>query len=64
MVAGKGAAQLAAAVLDNLKIEMFNVIPIKEMRANSLTELDLNGKYVGVEGGMVCLLYTSPSPRD
>eukprot|EP00900_Chrysochromulina_parva_P025970 jgi/Chrpa1/8006/Chrysochromulina_OHIO_Genome00011843-RA len=23
------------------------------MRANSLTELDLNGKYVGVEGGMV-----------
>ncbi len=45
--------QLAAAVLGNLKIEIFNEIPIKEMRANSLTELDLNGKYVGVEGGMV-----------
>jgi Ran GTPase-activating protein (RanGAP) involved in mRNA processing and transport len=50
---GEGAAQLAAAVLDNLKIEIFNEIPIKEMRANSLTELDLNGKRVGVEGGMV-----------
>jgi hypothetical protein len=52
-IAGDGAAQLAAAVLGNLKIEMFNEIPIKEMRANSLTELDLNGKGVGVEGGMV-----------
>jgi hypothetical protein len=50
---GDGAVQLAAAVLGNLKIEIFNKIPIKEMRANSLTELDLNGKYVGVEGGMV-----------
>jgi Ran GTPase-activating protein (RanGAP) involved in mRNA processing and transport len=52
-IAGDGAAQLAAAVLGNLKIEMFNEIPIKEMRANSLTELDLNGKDFGVEGGMV-----------
>jgi hypothetical protein len=52
-IAGDGASQLAAAVLGNLKIEMFNEIPIKEMRANSLTELDLNGKVVGVEGGMV-----------
>ena len=40
--------QLAAAVLGNL-----NEIPIQGMRANSLTELDLNGKYVGVEGGKV-----------
>jgi hypothetical protein len=52
-IAGNGAAQLAAAVLDNLKIEMFNDIPIKEMRANSLTELDLKRKDVGVEGVMV-----------
>jgi hypothetical protein len=55
-IAGDGASQLAAAVLGNLKIEMFNGIPIKEMRADSLTELDLKGswnKYVGVEGGMV-----------
>ena len=52
-IAGDGAVQLAAAVLGNLKIEIFNKIPIKEMRANSLTELDLNWKYFGVEGGMV-----------
>ena len=52
-IAGDGAAQLAAAVLGNHKIEMFNEIPIKEMRANSITELDLKRKYVGVEGGMV-----------
>jgi len=52
-IAGDGAALLAAAVLGNLKIETFNEIPIKEMRANSLTELDLNGKGIGVEGGMV-----------
>ena len=39
---------LSAAVLGNLKIEMFNGIPIKEMRANSFTELDLMGH--GVRG--------------
>ena len=45
--------RLAAAVLGNLKIEMFNEIPIKEMRADSLTVLDLKEKHFGVEGGMV-----------
>jgi hypothetical protein len=52
-IAGDGAEHLSAAVLGNLKIEMFNKIPIKEMRADSFTELDLKGKGVGVEGGMV-----------
>ena len=52
-IAGDGAAQLAAAVLGNLKIEMFNEIPIKAMRANSLMELDLNGEGVGIAGIMV-----------
>ncbi len=51
--ASDSAAQLSAAVLGNLKIEMFNEIPIKEMRADSFTELDLMGKRFGVEGGMV-----------
>ena len=37
--------------LGTLKIEMFHEIPIKEMRADSLTELDLKGKGVGVVGG-------------
>jgi hypothetical protein len=52
-IAGDVTMQLSAAVLGNLKIEMFNEIPLKEMRANSLTELDLKGNGVGVEGGMV-----------
>ena len=52
-ITGDGAAHLAAAVLSNLKIEMFNEIPIKEMRADTFTELDLKGKSIGVEGGMV-----------
>ncbi|KOO32438.1 s-phase kinase-associated protein, partial [Chrysochromulina tobinii] len=52
-ITGDGAAQLSAAVLGNLKIEMFNGIPIKEMRANSITELDMKGKEIGDEGGMV-----------
>ena len=30
-IAGDGAVQLSAAVLGNLKVEMFNRIPIKEM---------------------------------
>jgi len=53
IIVGDGSGQLAAAVLGNLKIEMFNEIPIKEMRADSFTELDLNRKGVGVAGGMV-----------
>jgi Ran GTPase-activating protein (RanGAP) involved in mRNA processing and transport len=52
-ITGDGAAQLSAAVLGNLKIEMFNKIPIKEMRADSFTELDLMWKGLCVEGGMV-----------
>jgi hypothetical protein len=52
-IEGDDAAQLAAAVLGNLKIEMFNEIPIKAMRNDSFTELDLNKKGVGVAGVMV-----------
>ena len=52
-ISGDGASQLSAAVLGNTKIEVFNEIPVKEMRADSLTELDLKKKYIGVEGGMV-----------
>ncbi|KOO25897.1 protein nlrc3 [Chrysochromulina tobinii] len=52
-IAGDGAAQLSAAVLGNLKFDMFNKIPIKKMRADSFTELDLKAKYIGVEGAMV-----------
>ena len=52
-IKGDSASQLSAVVLSNLKIETFNEIPIKEMRADSFTELDLKGKYIGEVGGMV-----------
>jgi len=52
-ITGDSAAQLSAEVIGNLKIEMFNGIPIKEMRADSITELDLKDKEIGDEGGMV-----------
>ena len=52
-IAGDGALQLSEAVLGNTKIEVFNGIPIKEMRANSLTKLDLFNQSIGVEGGIV-----------
>ena len=52
-IAGDGASQLSAAVLGNTKIEMFNEVPIKEMRADSFTELNLRMKDIGIEGGMV-----------
>jgi hypothetical protein len=62
-ISGNGASQLSAAVLGNLKLEKFNEIPIKEMRTDSLTKLDLSGKGVGVVGGMVVagLLPVMPS---
>ena len=44
---------MSAAVLGNTKIEVFNTIPIKEMRTDSFTELNLHNKGIGVEGGMV-----------
>ena len=52
-IAGDGASQLSTAVLGNTTIEIFNEIPIKEMRTDSFTTLDLKKKYIGVEGGMV-----------
>ena len=52
-IVGEGASQLSAVVLANTNIEVFNEIPIKEMRADSFTTLDLSGKNIGVEGGMV-----------
>ena len=36
-----------------MTIEVFNDIPIKELRANSLTELDLYKKGIGVDGARV-----------
>ena len=62
-ISGESASQLSAAVVSNLTIVVFNGMPIKEMRTNSLTELDLRGKEIGVVGSMVVvdLLQVMPS---
>jgi len=52
-ISGDAASQLAAAVLNHPRIEAFNELPIKEMRADSLTELDMSRKKIGAEGGLV-----------
>jgi Ran GTPase-activating protein (RanGAP) involved in mRNA processing and transport len=52
-IKGDAAAQLSAAVLSNLKIEMFNKIPIKEMRSHSILQIDLMDEGIGVVGGLV-----------
>ena len=52
-IIGDGASQLSTAVLGNAAIEVFNAVPIKEMRADSFTELDFYDKGIGVAGGMV-----------
>lgn len=50
---GDAASQLSASVLGNTKIEKFNEIPIKGMRADSLTTLSMYNKSIGPVGGMV-----------
>ena len=52
-IAGDSASQLSAAVLASPKIETFNDIPIKEMRTNTMNELSLQNKNIGVVGAMV-----------
>ena len=52
-IKGDGASQLSAAVLASTTIEIFNEIPIKELRADSLTELKLSNKDIGNVGAMV-----------
>ena len=47
-ISGEGAQQLAAAVLAKPTLDVFSGIPLKELRANSLTTLDLNSKGLGV----------------
>jgi Ran GTPase-activating protein (RanGAP) involved in mRNA processing and transport len=50
---GEGAQQLATAVLSCASLEVFSEIPIKKLRADALTKLDLRGGGVGVSGTLV-----------
>ena len=52
-ITGEGASQLSSAVLSNKKLEYFNEIPLNELRADNLTELNLFNKDVGVPGALV-----------
>ena len=52
-ISGDGAQDLASAVLANPSLENFSGIPLKELRADSLTELNLRSKGLGVPEAMV-----------
>ena len=48
-----GAQALADVVLDKQSLQSFCNIPLQRLRTDSLTELDLNGKGVGIPGALV-----------
>ena len=50
---GDGSAALAGAVSEHQQIKMFCEIPVKQLRDDALTELDLNDKRIGTCGAMV-----------
>ena len=52
-ITGDGAQQLATVVLDKPTFESFCGIPLKELRADSLSELNLMDKGVGAPGALV-----------
>ena len=52
-IVGEAAQHLAKVVLEHGLLTDFGGIPMSALRENSLTELDLNGKGVGVPGVLV-----------
>ena len=50
---GEGSETIAQAVLQHPAMEIFCKIPMKKMREDSLTELDLSGQGIGAHGVMV-----------
>ena len=52
-ISGEAAQQLAVAVLGSTPLEVFSEVPIKELRSDKLTELDLFNKGLGPTGGIV-----------
>ena len=52
-IIGDGAQQLASAVLAKPNIDIFSGIPLKELRADSLTTLNLSGRGLGVPEAIV-----------
>ena len=52
-ITGDGAEALAKVVLESASLSNFCGIPLVSLRKNSVTELDLNNKGVGVPGAIV-----------
>ena len=52
-IMGDGAEQLAMAVLKHASLTVFCDIPLVGLRENSVTELDLKNKGIGVPGAIV-----------
>ena len=50
---GEGSETIAQAVLQHPAMEVFCNIPMKEMRGDSLEELDLSDEGIGAHGAMV-----------
>ena len=46
-ISGDAAQQLAAAAFESKSLEVFSEVPIKELRQDQLSELDLSGKGLG-----------------
>ena len=46
-ISGDAAQQLATAVLASLSLEIFGLVPLKELREDKLTKLDLSSKSLG-----------------
>ena len=51
-IRGDAARQLSAAVVDS-SIEVYNDIPMKELRTDELSALNLKDKSIGVDGVML-----------
>ena len=46
------------------KFDVLCAVPVKEMKANSITELDLSGKSLGAEGALVLATYMEDNPMS
>ena len=52
-ISGEAAQQLAAAALGSLSLEVLSEVPIKELREDKLTKLELQSKGLGATEGIV-----------
>ena len=52
-ITGEGAKSLAKVVLEHTSLTDFCGIPLSSLRQNSMQELDLAGKGIGVPGAIV-----------